>query len=104
MATTQERSENGTYVGAPLRRVNDRRLMTGYGRFVDDIQLPETLHVVFVRSPHAHADLRDIDASAALAAPGVAAVLTGADLEGWLNPVTSHDALLPGRHLARLPL
>jgi aerobic carbon-monoxide dehydrogenase large subunit len=67
-------------IGAPLRRVEDRRLLTGRGRFVADIDLPGALACALVRSPHAHARIRSIDASAAAAAPGVVAVFTGADM------------------------
>jgi aerobic carbon-monoxide dehydrogenase large subunit len=67
-------------IGAPLRRVEDRRLLTGRGRFVADIDLPGVLHCVLVRSPHAHAHIRAIHTSAAAAAPGVVAVFTGADM------------------------
>src|SRR5262245_4402679 len=67
-------------IGAPLRRVEDKRFLTGNGRFVADIDLPGALACALVRSPHAHAAIRRIDASAARAAPGVVAVLTGADM------------------------
>jgi len=67
-------------IGAPLRRVEDKRFLTGHGRFVADIELSAALACALVRSPHAHAAIRRIDASAALAAPGVVAVLTGADM------------------------
>ncbi len=67
-------------IGAPLRRVEDHRLLTGRGRFVADIALPGALVCVILRSPHAHARIRAIDASAAQAAPGVVAVFTGADM------------------------
>ncbi len=67
-------------IGAPLRRVEDRRFLLGRGRFVADIALPDMLHCALVRSPHAHARIRRIDASAAAASPGVAAVFTGADM------------------------
>jgi aerobic carbon-monoxide dehydrogenase large subunit len=67
-------------IGAPLRRVEDRRFLLGRGRFVADIALPDMLHCALVRSPHAHARIRRIDASAAAAMPGLAAVLTGADM------------------------
>src|SRR5262249_30565887 len=67
-------------IGAPLRRVEDRRFLLGRGRFVADIELPGTLHCVLVRSPHAHARIRRIDASGALASPGVVAVFTGGDM------------------------
>ncbi len=60
-------------------RREDRRLLTGAGRFTADWDLPGQLHGVFLRAEHAHADIKGLDASAALAAPGVVAVLTGAD-------------------------
>jgi aerobic carbon-monoxide dehydrogenase large subunit len=67
-------------IGAPLRRVEDRRLLTGRGRFVADIDLAGALACALVRSPHAHAHIRKIDSSAAEAMPGVIAVFTGADM------------------------
>jgi len=67
-------------IGAPLRRVEDRRFLLGRGRFVADIELPGALHCVLVRAPHAHARITKIDTSAASGAPGVAAVFTGADM------------------------
>ena len=68
------------YFGARIARLEDPALLTGQGRFVDDIALPGALHACFVRSPHAHARIRNIDAGAARAMPGVHAVLTAADL------------------------
>ncbi|MCW5730969.1 MAG: xanthine dehydrogenase family protein molybdopterin-binding subunit [Alphaproteobacteria bacterium] len=64
----------------PLRRVEDLRLITGGDRFVDNLRLDGALHLVFLRSPHPHAEILAIDADAARSAPGVVAVLTGADL------------------------
>ncbi|HEX2198806.1 MAG TPA: xanthine dehydrogenase family protein molybdopterin-binding subunit [Burkholderiales bacterium] len=66
-------------IGQPVRRVEDQRFLTGRSRYVDDIQLPHMLHGAVVMSPHAHARIRAIDVSAALATPGVACVLTGED-------------------------
>ncbi|HSV83001.1 MAG TPA: xanthine dehydrogenase family protein molybdopterin-binding subunit [Ramlibacter sp.] len=66
--------------GQSTTRREDDRLLTGRGEYTDDFQLPGALHIVFVRSPHASATLRSIDAAAALAYPGVVAVLSGADL------------------------
>ena len=66
-------------VGQPVTRLEDTRLLKGKGRYQDDTNLPGQLHVVFLRSPHAHAKIRAIDTSAAVAAPGVQAVYTGAD-------------------------
>ena len=64
-----------------LTRKEDARFIRGQGRFVDDIQLPGTLHGAILRSPVAHARIVSIDASAALAHPKVHAVITGRDLE-----------------------
>jgi carbon-monoxide dehydrogenase large subunit len=72
--------EGGRWIGAPRRRVEDRPLLTGRGRFTDDLRRPGALRVVFVRSPHAHADIRRLDIGAAAAAPGVVRVVTAADV------------------------
>ena len=66
--------------GARVSRVEDPALLSGRGRFVDDVGFPGMLHACFVRSPHAHARIDGIDASAARALPGVRAVLTADDL------------------------
>jgi aerobic carbon-monoxide dehydrogenase large subunit len=68
------------HFGARVARLEDPALLTGRGRFVDDIKLAGALHACFVRSPHAHARIRAIDASAARAMPSVHAVLTADDL------------------------
>ena len=70
------------YFGASVRRLEDPKLITGRGRYVDDLAVPDVLHAAFVRSFHAHARIRDLDASAARALPGVVAVFTLADLGG----------------------
>jgi carbon-monoxide dehydrogenase large subunit len=67
------------YSGMRVARVEDARLLTGHGTYVDDVRLPGMLHACFVRSPFARAAIRRIDTSAALAAPGVRAVFTAAD-------------------------
>ena len=78
-----------TWIGRPMRRREDRPLVTGAGRYVDDLSVPGLCHVVFVRSPHAHARIAGIDTSAARRAPGVIAVLTGADVAHLgFTPVT----------------
>src|SRR5918997_5248524 len=76
------------YAGTRVQRVEDPRLLQGRGTFVDDIVRPGMLHACFVRSPFAHARINGIDASAAIALPGVVAVFTAADLnpdvkEAW---------------------
>jgi len=67
-------------IGQPVRRVEDRRFITGHGTYLDDIVRPRQAHAVMLRSPHAHARIRAIDSAAASAISGVLAVLTGADL------------------------
>jgi len=71
------------YIGQHLPRKEDYRLLTGQGRFVDDIDIPGALHACFVRSPHAHARIVAINAEAACEMPGVVAVFTGQDLAQW---------------------
>ena len=66
--------------GPPFHRREDARLLTGAARYVDDLAIPGVLHAVFVRSPHAHAAIRAIDATAARAAPCVAGVFAAVDL------------------------
>jgi carbon-monoxide dehydrogenase large subunit len=68
-------------IGAAPRRKEDLRFLTGRGNYVDDIKRPGMVVAVFVRSPHAHARIKSIDAGAALAMPGVIAVFTGEDLK-----------------------
>jgi carbon-monoxide dehydrogenase large subunit len=84
---------NPTGIGAAVRRREDFRFLTGQGTYTDDIDRPGQVHGYILRSPHAHARITGIDTSAALAAPGVVAVLTGADVAadkinglpcGWL--------------------
>ncbi|MHB8459202.1 MAG: xanthine dehydrogenase family protein molybdopterin-binding subunit [Candidatus Limnocylindrales bacterium] len=67
-------------LGAPIKRVEDPRFITGKGRYVDDIVLQGMVHAAILRSPYAHANIRSIDTSAAKAMPGVLAVIVGADI------------------------
>jgi carbon-monoxide dehydrogenase large subunit len=71
----------GGLIGSPVKRVEDARLVTGTGRYLDDLRIPGMLHVAIYRSPYGHARIRSIDTSAASAAPGVVAVYTGKDFE-----------------------
>ena len=79
-----------TGIGASVRRKEDARFLTGKGNYVDDINRPGQLYAYILRSPHAHAEIRGVDTAQAKAAPGVAAVFTGADMQvgglpcGWL--------------------
>ena len=68
------------YVGRAMKRIEDPRLLKGLGTYVDDLRMHGLLHASILRSPHAHARIVRIDASAARALPGVIAVLTGADV------------------------
>ena len=72
-------------IGESIRRKEDYRFLTGAGLYTDDLALAGQLHAFFLRSPHAHARIRALDTAAARSAPGVAAVYTGADLEGKVN-------------------
>jgi carbon-monoxide dehydrogenase large subunit len=72
---------NGGEIGRSLRRLEDRRFLTGAGQYVDDIDLPGQLYAVVLRSPHGHAAIEGIDAAAARAMPGVRGVFTAADLD-----------------------
>ena len=69
-----------TGIGARVRRIEDNRLLTGLGRYTDDISRPGQVYAYFLRSPHAHARIGSVDKSAALASPGVIGVFTGDDL------------------------
>ena len=74
-----------SHVGLPLRRREDTRFLTGAARYLDDFDPEGAVQLAFVRSPHAHARLGAVDVDAARAAPGVSAVVTGADLEGRIR-------------------
>jgi aerobic carbon-monoxide dehydrogenase large subunit len=67
-------------LGAPIKRVEDPRFITGKGRYLDDVQLTGTAHLAILRSPYAHANIRSIDTSRAKVMPGVLAVFVGADI------------------------
>jgi len=73
--------------GSGIRRREDPRLITGAATYTDDYTLPDMVHMVLLRSPHAHARIKRIDTTRAKAAPGVVAVFIGTDVEGALNPM-----------------
>jgi aerobic carbon-monoxide dehydrogenase large subunit len=81
------------YVGQRVKRTEDPRLIRGLAHYVDDIKLPDTLHVAFVRSVYAHARIKNIDTSQALQAPGVVAVYTGKEVADKIGPVPCASAL-----------
>ena len=84
-----------SFVGRSIPRREDHRLLTGRGQFIADLALPRMLHAAFVRSPVAHAHIRSVDLSRAATAPGVAYVLSGADLAKLLPPVPDTQLSLP---------
>src|SRR6185503_17448122 len=105
---------SATGIGAAVRRKEDQRFITGKGSYTADVNRPGQTHIYFLRSPHAHAKIRKIDAQAAAAMPGVLAVLTGAELAadkvgglicGWMihskdgSPMkmSAHPAIAAGK-------
>jgi len=105
---------SATGIGAAVRRKEDHRFITGTGHYTDDVNRPGQAYAYFVRSPHAHATIKSIDAKAASGMPGVVAVLTGAELAadkignlicGWMihskdgSPMkmAAHPALATGK-------
>src|SRR5277367_2035633 len=91
------------YVGRSLRRREDRKFLTGRGRYVDDIKLPGTLHLAILRSPPAHARITGIDLSAAKAAAGVRLALEGADLGGKIGDIKP-NWIIPGTVVPHRPV
>jgi carbon-monoxide dehydrogenase large subunit len=83
-------------IGARIPRLELERLLSGHGRYLDDIKLPRMLHACFVRSPHPHARVRSIDLEAARAAAGVEAVFTAADLNPMCEPFVGVALHRPG--------
>jgi aerobic carbon-monoxide dehydrogenase large subunit len=103
-----------TGIGASVRRKEDQRFITGKGHYTDDISRPGQTFAYFLRSPHAHAKIKSIDSTAAAAAPGVVAILTGTELAadkignlicGWMihskdgtpMKMSAHPALASGK-------
>jgi aerobic carbon-monoxide dehydrogenase large subunit len=98
---------NLPHIGESVRRKEDYRFLTGSGQYTDDIALANMSHCYFVRSPHAHARIKGIDKSAALAAPGVIGVLDGQDVAadkinglpcGWLITSTNGEPMKEPPH------
>ena len=86
-------STNFRFIGQPILRTEDARLLTGRGQFSDDFSFPGQTYAVLARSPHAHARIVRIDTTAAKKMPGVIGVFTGSDcLADDLNPIP-HDPL-----------
>jgi aerobic carbon-monoxide dehydrogenase large subunit len=91
---------SATGIGARIPRRELKRLLSGHGRYIDDIKLPRMLHACFVRSPHPHAKLVSIDTAAAKRAPGVAAVFTAADINRKCEPFMGVALHRPGHRSA----
>src|SRR3954469_8459882 len=98
-----------TGIGAPVRRKEDQRFVTGQGRYVDDFNRPGQTYAYFLRSPHAHAAIRSIDTGPAMIMPGVIAVFTGDDLAadkigglicGWMIHSKDGSPMKAGPHPA----
>jgi carbon-monoxide dehydrogenase large subunit len=94
-------TDRGPYVGRPLKRSEDPKLVAGRGQYVEDITLPGLAHLAFLRSPHAHARIKALGTDAARRAPGVVRVATADDL-GPLRPL-SFMATIPGLKQAPCP-
>src|SRR3970282_40189 len=104
MAVTEER-----LFGKAIKRREDPRFITGRGQYVDDVKLPGMTYAAFVRSPHAHARIKKVDAAAARKVAGVLAVYAGEDVQvgglpcGWVLPgikVPARPALAAGERVA----
>jgi len=93
---------DGPWVGRPLKRREDHRLLVGSGRYVDDICPPGCAHVVLLRSPHAHARIAKLDVEVARRARGVVAVVTGADVK-HLQPMPV-NRLMPDMRVPPHPI
>ncbi len=94
-----------TLIGTSVKRVEDKRFLTGKGRYTDDIKLPGMTYVCFVRSPHAHAEIKSVDISKAGNMPGVVKIYTGADLTevngvptGWQVNFKNGDTMREPKH------
>jgi aerobic carbon-monoxide dehydrogenase large subunit len=84
---------NGVFTGRSIPRVEDRRILTGHGRYVDDMRVPDVLHACFLRSPHPHARVSHIGVAEALTVPGVTCVLTGRDIASLVVRLSSYHEL-----------
>ncbi len=96
MSHEAQAATSGPMIGQSLARGEDERFLTGRGQFIDDVKLPGALHAVVVRSAEAHALIRGIDTSAALATPGVSAVFTFVDIAEYAQPIPIRLAPLKG--------
>ena len=98
-------STTNGYIGKSVKRVEDKRFITGHGHYTDDIILPRQTYAIFVRSHYAHAKIVDVDISEAKAMPGVIAIYTGADVAhlngvpcGWQVNFKNGDTMKEPKH------
>ena len=89
-------------IGQPIKRQEDPRLITGMGKYVDDITLPNMLHAALLRSDRAHARIKRVDVSKAKQIPGVVAAYTGKDLEDQVGTVPCGACTPDGKHYLTL--
>jgi carbon-monoxide dehydrogenase large subunit len=91
-------------IGARVRRREDHRLLVGQGRFLDDLDMPDAYEAAFLRSPHGHARILDIDVTAARAVPGVIGIFTGEDIRPMMKPLPAKVAHPDLQEIPRLPM
>jgi aerobic carbon-monoxide dehydrogenase large subunit len=91
-------------IGARVPRREDHRLLTGQGKFLDDLDMPGTYEAAFLRSPHGHARILSVDTSAALDVPGVIGVFTGEDVRPMMKPMPAKVAHPDLQEIPRLPM
>jgi carbon-monoxide dehydrogenase large subunit len=92
-------------IGEPIKRMEDPRLITGTGKYVDDITLRGTLHAALLRSDRGHAKIKKLNVEKAKKMPGVVAVLIGKDIAGKVGPVPCGACTPDGKHyLAGVPM
>jgi carbon-monoxide dehydrogenase large subunit len=91
-------------IGAAIERREDHRLLTGHGKFLDDLDMPDTLEAAFLRSDFGHARILGVDTSAALELPGVVAVFTGDDIRPMMKPMPAKVAHPALQEMPRLPM
>jgi aerobic carbon-monoxide dehydrogenase large subunit len=105
-STTATAAKDGRkqMIGARVERREDYRLLTGNGKFLDDLEMPDTFEAAFLRSPHGHARVLGIDTSRALDVPGVIGVFTGEDLRPMMKPLPAKVAHPDLQEIPRLPM
>src|ERR1700733_13894213 len=91
-------------IGARIERREDHRLLTGQGKFLDDLGLPGAFEAAFLRSPHGHARILNIDVNAALDLPGVIGVFTGEDIRPMMKPLPAKVTHPDLQDIPRLPM